>query len=409
MPSACYTGYSTKIEPITRYRGPVDTRTASTSAREQTRAALLRLIREGRASTRAELVARTGYSRSTVGHAVTQLLAAGLVEEAEQTAKGPGSGRGRPGYVLRPVGTDAYVGAIDIGHQHIAVAVGDSLGRSLGEARADAPADAEGKLDAAAAALASLCDSLSISRLDFVCAGIPKPVNLLTGTIDAPRVGDGWAGLNPAHEIGRRLQVPAHAVNDTTLGARGERVAGAARGIDDFLFITASHGIGASLYLNGRPYDGVNGLVGNIAHCRIDGRVELCRCGRRGCLEAVASLPAVRLQISETRPGSDPDTVMADDDDTAHRILAEAGRALGGVVADFCNLLTPARVVIGGALGAGFPAYLSGVAWAVDEYGSSAVASTTTVVASTLGERSELVGGLDLAAELAAAPVAASR
>lgn len=378
----------------------MSTASPAASPRDQTPAKVLDLVRRGQAVTRADLVAATGYSRSTIGHAVGRLLETGLLEETDAVEKGPGSGRGRPGVMLRPVPPAGYVGAIDIGHAHVTAAIADSLGRPIAQERIAVGLAAEEKLDRAAAVMQELRRSHGIGHLALVVAGIPKPVNRLTGLVQAPRVGDGWSGLSPSDELSRRLGTPVHAENDALLGAIGEHQGGAARGHQDFLYVKASHGIGASIFMNDAPYRGGDGIVGSIGHSRLDSHTELCRCGRRGCLEAVCSVGSVRTQLAAIDPSTDSGDALASLNETTERVVNGAGRALGRVLADFCNLLGPSRIVLGGILGVRHPAFVEGVRWAVQEYATPARAEATEVVAAALGEESEIHGALALAAEL---------
>lgn len=370
--------------------------------RDQTRVALLGLIRQARSMTRSELMTATGFSRSTVGHAVNQLIESGLVEEGEFAGKGPGSGRGRPGTTLRPVAAGGHVAAIDFGHRHVTVAVADGAGSEVARRRLDVGIDAIEKLDAATSALETLRIANHIARIHQVVAGIPKPLNHQTGLVQAPKVSDGWSGLSPAAELTHRTGIPTHAENDALLGAIGEHSRGAAREFGDFLYVKVAHGVGSSVFLNGNAYRGVTGIVGNIGHCRLDGHTELCRCGNRGCLEAVCSIGPVWNQLASTHPGADPSAVLAEMDDTAARVLNGAGRALGRVLADFCNLLTPSAVILGGSMGSQYEPFREGVEWAVREFAGPAIATTTEVLQASLGSSAELLGGLTLAAELLA-------
>ncbi len=353
--------------------------------------------------TRAQLIESTGFSRSTVGHAVGQLIDAGLLEESDPVDKGPGSGRGRPGLTLRPVASTSHVAAIDFGHQHVTVAIADGQGAEVARTGFAADLDATTLFDRAASSLQELREAHGITRVDGVVAGIPRPLDRTTRQVLTTRSGKGWDGLFPAAEIADRIGVETHVENDAVLGAIGERSSGAARGLSDFLYIKVAHGVGAALFLNGVPYYGARGIVGDIGHCRIPGRSELCRCGHRGCVEAVASIDAVRSQIAITHPGVEPQSVLDAGDETVERILNDAGRALGRFVAHFCNLLNPAGVVIGGSLGSSHPPFIEGVSWAVDEFARPMIATGTVVTAAELGASAEIVGGMVLAAELATA------
>ena len=108
-----------------------------------------------------------------------------------------------------------------------------------------------------------------------------------TGTVRSPTILSSWVGLAPAQELEERVGVPVHVENDAVLGAYGERQLGAGRDHSDFLYVKASGGIGASMVLDGAVYAGAYGLAGEIGHTQLPGHTELCRCGNRGCLEAV--------------------------------------------------------------------------------------------------------------------------
>jgi len=92
--------------------------------------------------------------------------------------------------------------------------------------------------------------------------------------------------------------------NDAEMGAHGERRFGAARGCRDFIYVKASHGIGAALVLNGEVYRGATGAAGEIGHVQLAGARGLCRCGNLGCLETVVSITEVHREFDELRlPG----------------------------------------------------------------------------------------------------------
>ncbi len=374
------------------------------SPRDRTREEVFGLIRSSAGLTRPALVELTGLSSSTVGHAVNRLLAEGKVREAATTEKGPGSGSGRPANLLTAVPTQALVGAVDFGHQHFRVGLGDDLGNVVTEKTIlidvdRSPTDA---LDAATALLAQLVTAHASGALSAVGLGVPGPIERATGIVRSTTTLSNWDGLNPAAEVTARLGVPAIADNDASLGAFGELRRGAGRGLADFLYIKASHGVGAGFVIGGEPYRGASGFAGEIAHTVIPGRPEPCRCGNHGCLEAVVSVPSVQRQIVFTHPDLDPDEI---DLSTMHdliseRILNEVGRTLGRVLADICNLLNPAALIIGGGLGNSGKALIDGVRSSVGRFAQPGAASVVQVMPAALGDRAEIIGALLLAGNL---------
>jgi predicted NBD/HSP70 family sugar kinase len=374
--------------------------------RDRTRDEVLALIRSSGELTRGELVELTGLARSTVNHAVGRLLTDGTVVESEIEAKGPGSGSGRPGTKLRPAPAGTYVAGVDFGHCHVHCAIADGGGPVVAESRAEFPVDldAVGALDAASEMLTNLQKDNGIARLDAVAVGVPGPLNVRTGLVSSPTILSGWVGLAPVEELNRRLGVPVRAENDAFVGAFGELRFGVGRGIDDFLYVKVSHGIGACPVIAGQPYHGATGVAGEIGHTQLSGHNELCRCGQRGCLEAVVSIDTVRQQIAHSHPALDMETVTLSslDDLVTRRILEEAGRTLGRVLAELCTLLNPAAVILGGELGTAGPAFVEGVKSSIHRFVPPAVAAAVEVVPASLGVRAELTGTLALAASVAA-------
>ncbi|SEN94544.1 ROK family transcriptional regulator [Actinacidiphila rubida] len=383
----------------------MDVASDRSSPRNRTREEVFGVIEHHGSVTRARLIEVMGLSRSTVNHAVAQLIAAGRVAEEDAGAKGPGSGSGRPAGTLRIIPHGAPAGALDFGHAHIKAAVIDAEGRILSRRRTalDVDLQAEQALDLGTRMLDELRREAGLGDLGAVVAGIPGPLDAATGLVRSPTILSSWVGLDPRAELGRRLGTTVHVENDAVLGALGELRDGAGRGFRDFLYVRASHGIGAGLVLGGEPYRGSLGFAGEIGHTPLPGHTELCRCGNRGCLEAVVSVASIRVQFDHTHPHDRGATLRYDrgGDPITQRILDDAGRLLGGVLAVLCNLLNPAALIIGGELGASDGPLLDGVADTVQRYAQPAIAGSLTVLPAGLGVDAELVGAATMAASLA--------
>lgn len=371
--------------------------------RRGTREELFALIREHGQVTRPTLAALTGIPRSTINQSLEQLFREGRIVEVDAEARQPGSGRGRPATVVRAVSPGAHVAAVDFGHRHVNVAIGDALGDVVGVEGIELDVDlhADEALDVATDLLGRLRSEHGVDEIAAVVAGIPGPLDLQTGRVCSPTILSGWVGLAPAGELETRIGTPVHVENDALLGAYGELLRGTGRGYGDFLYVKASHGIGAGIVIAGQPYRGGTGLAGEIGHTLLAGRSELCRCGNRGCLEAVVSVPSVRAQIAHTRPGSDPeslDLATLDGDPIATRVLNAAGRTLGHALADLANLLNPTAIIVGGELGSTDGPFVDGVRDSIRLHAQPATAEAVDVLPAALGNRAELTGALQLAA-----------
>ncbi len=378
--------------------------TGQSSPRDRTRDDVFALIRGSRGLSRSELARATGLSSSTVGHAVGRLLAEGRIIESSLSAMGRGTGSGRRAAILTAAPTGVHVAAIDFGHQHFRVAIGDESGNVIAELDDTMPVDdspTDG-LDAACARIKDLCHRHGIGSLAGVAVGVPGPVERHSGFVRTTIILSNWSGMNPAHEVENRLGVPAIADNDANLGALGERVHGEGAGHDDFLYVKVSHGIGAAMVLSGSPFRGGTGLAGEIGHAKVTGRQELCRCGSRGCLQAVVSVVSVVERICHAHPELDETRIdlATLTDSLSLRVLNEAGRVLGEAVADLLNLINPTALIIGGELGSSGSAFMSGVRSSVSRFAQMPIAESCVVVPAALGTRAEIIGGLVLAGTL---------
>jgi predicted NBD/HSP70 family sugar kinase len=282
-------------------------------------------------------------------------------------------------------------------------AVADTRGRILAEygQGADVDQQATNALDAAADLLRRcLTDAgLAASDLAGVAAGIPCPLDATTGVVRSPTILAAWVDLDPARELATRIGRPVYVDNDANMGARGEQRFGAARGCRDFIYVKASHGIGAGLVLAGETYRGTLGIAGEIGHTQLPDATSLCRCGNCGCLETVVSITEVRRQLAHIRPEpdihpSDPSLAAVAGDPVAARVITAAGRTLGRVLADMCNALNPDALIVGGELSTAGAPLVAGIRESIDRYAQPASAHAVRIRVAELGLRAELVGAI---------------
>ncbi|NPV66006.1 MAG: ROK family protein [Anaerolineae bacterium] len=168
-------------------------------------------------------------------------------------------------------------------------------------------------------------------------------------------LGDAWAG-------------PISVAKDTNAAALGELLYGAGRGAQTILYVTVGTGIGGGLVLEGKLYHGVSGGAADLGHLIVETDGPLCGCGKRGCVEALASGPAIarqaREQLAAGRPSiladRPPETLTAVDvveaaqrgDALAREIITLAGQRLGMVLAWCVDVVNPERIIIGGGVAA---------------------------------------------------------
>jgi len=359
------------------------------------------LRREGSAS-RADLMRITGLSRTTITSLLATLLERGMVIESE--VKAQRQGRGRPPALLRLAPKAGAVLGVDFGHRHLRVAVADLSSTVLAERRADVDVDtaAELALDLATRMVTEVLEEagLTIDRVVAAGMGLPGPIDRRTGRVRSSVILPAWSGLDAAEQLARRLGVPVDVDNDANLGALAEFTFGAARGLDDVIYVKVSSGIGAGIILGGRLHRGVTGNAGEIGHVEVRADGVVCRCGNRGCLETVASgsalLGVLRPVHGDALTLAGMLELAAAGDPGTLRVINDAGRAIGHALGDLCNSLNPGAIVVGGDLSAAGAPLLDGIREAVDRHAQPGAAEAVTVMRSVLGERAEVLGALTL-------------
>ncbi|MDQ6722097.1 MAG: ROK family transcriptional regulator [Candidatus Dormibacteraeota bacterium] len=374
--------------------------------RERNRARVIGVLRMAGRTSQAEVARATGLSRTTVSSLVAELKESGFVFEVDMVeGRAPDQRGGRPGVLLVLQDSSKAVVGIDFGHSHVQVAVADLAHKVLAERieKLDVDHEAAGALDAAARMVEEVLAEANLRRAAVVCAGIgiPGPVDRARGTVGSATILPGWLGLRIAGEMESRLGLPVEIENDANCGALAELTWGAGRDCSNFAYIKAATGIGAGLIVDGRLLRGASGTAGEIGHTTLDESGALCYCGNRGCLETVASGPAILELVGQGHPGAlTLDQVIelaAQGDVRCHRAISDAGREIGVAVAGLCNLINPERVIVGGLLSRAGEILLQPLRDSIRRHAVKAAAEKVDVVPAVFVERAELLGALALA------------
>ena len=361
---------------------------------------IFQLLRDGRARTRAELAGITGLARSTVATRIDALISSGLVGPAgEATSSG---GRPPSRFAFNPAAR--VVLAVDVGATHVALAVTDLGGSVLAERRvdqqvADGPEKVLGLVVREAAKLLASA-SRGLADLAGVGIGLPGPVEHDTGRPVKPPIMPGWDGFDVVRFVQRSLPVPVLVDNDVNIMALGERTAHWPDH-DNFIFVKVATGIGAGIISSGELQRGANGTAGDLGHVRVPrGDDVLCRCGNHGCLEALASGPAIAAALRgeglEAAKGADVVRLVAHGNQQAIQAVRQAGRDVGDVLATVVNLLNPSVIVIGGSIGESGEHLVAGVREVVYRRSLPLATSQLRVGLSHAGDKAAILGASQL-------------
>ena len=374
---------------------------------------LLRLIRNGEAVTRADLVRRTGLARSTVAQRLDALLAHQLVYEAGGSA----STGGRPPTVLAFNQGAGVVLVGDLGATHSRLVVSDLAGAPLAETTFDLDI-AEGPeivLEQVNEAFGGLLTEINRSAADVrgIGVGVPGPVAFTRGEPVAPPIMPGWDGFSVPGWFAGHYDAPVLVDNDVNIMALGEHWTHW-REIEHLLYVKIGTGIGCGIVAGRRIHRGAQGAAGDIGHVRLAGHDDIiCRCGNIGCLEAVAggralaaNLTAVGLTAESSR---DVVTLVRAGEPQAIQAVRDAGRYLGEVLAGCVNFFNPGAIVIGGDISEAHQQLLAGVREVIFQRSLPLATGDLRIVPSRLGDRAGAIGAAIMVIEHVLAPEAVDR
>jgi predicted NBD/HSP70 family sugar kinase len=366
--------------------------------------AVLGLIRSGRAQTRADIATLTGLARSTVVQRVDALLTAGFIHEA---GEGPSTG-GRPPILLEFNARAGIVLAADLGAIHCRLAVVDLAGDVLEERPEDLKIEdgPEHVLAWVQDRFAKLLAATGHTPRDVrgIGIGVPGPVEFATGRPVAPPIMPGWDGVAIPRYFTDRWSVPVLVDNDVNIMAVGEHRSRVWPDCDHMLYVKVATGIGCGIMAGGEIYRGAQGCAGDIGHIRLDRRDDaICRCGNTGCLEALASGPAVARQLTargyETHNARDVVARVRSGNRDAIELVRTAGRLIGDVLAGAVNLLNPQRILIGGDLAAADKPLLAGIRESVYRQSPPLATRDLEISRSRLDDRAGIVGAAHMVIE----------
>jgi glucokinase len=233
--------------------------------------------------------------------------------------------------------------AVDVGGTKMAAGLVTAEGDLVTSATSPTPGDADA--ESLFSVLLALVDAVGGDGEVAVCGvGCGGPMTR-GGEQVSPLNIPGWRRFPLRARLASATGLPTFVDNDAKALALGEGWRGAAAGVDNFIAMVVSTGIGGGIVLDGRLLDGESGNAGHIGHVIVEPEGRACACGGRGCLEAEASGLAIAAVTGRPAAEADAPTV------------ARAGTLVGRAVASVANLLDLRLAVVGGsvALGLGDP------------------------------------------------------
>ena len=203
-----------------------------------------------------------------------------------------------------------------------------------------------------------------ISKIGIIFAG---PVDSENGKIISSPNIIGLKNYNITEELKNHFRVPVYLQNDAIASTIAEKLYGSGRNFTNFIYMTLSTGIGGGIFINNRLYKGSHGMAGEFGHMVILPNGPVCGCGRRGCLEALASGRGITRRVVENISAIKNSTIFSDmnpadidakeifaakasGDMFAQLIVEETIYYLAVGLVNIINALDPDAIIIGGGI-----------------------------------------------------------
>ena len=264
----------------------------------------------------------------------------------------------------------AYAIGVDLGGTNLRIAAIDENGTLLHKVTLGTEV-AKGRdfvVGEMTAAIRQMLDTLKVpGELKGIGIGVPGIIDKATGFMyESPNLPD-WANYPVHSDIERRLGTPVVLENDANSAALGEKWLGAGRDVETMVMLTLGTGVGGGIVMDGKIWQGMNGMAGELGHITVDPVGQLCGCGNKGCLEQYASATAITRMANEAIQAGGADSLKnlrdahpedfnskiiyqaaVQGDRAAQEVFNKVGRALGTAIADMVNAFNPHMFVIGG-------------------------------------------------------------
>lgn len=373
------------------------------SARFINRALVLKGLKSSESHSRAALARQLGLSKITVSQIVADLISEGLIEERGEG--NPRSTGGRKPILLSLSSSRRFVIGLDVGVTNTVVALAGLNGERLVQLRV--PTNLRHDIQSILAQVDDLVGMAlakqNVSRERIVGVGIS-----IGGLIDSQdgfitfSPDFGWQDVPFRSLVEKRLNLPVTIDNCTRVMAFGEKWQDTSHDPENIFYINLGYGIGSAIVMQGRIYNNNS----EFGHIRITNKDVLCDCGKKGCLEAVASGHAIEriadAVIPKTSPGThhtakDVAELALSGNALAAQIFRDASRYLGRAISIAATLFNPDRVVIAGGVASARALIEEPL---MDEYNATTmdvIKKSTPVTFSSFGIDAGIIGALSLA------------
>lgn len=325
------------------------------------RFSILHAIRDAEMISRVDIARVTGISQATVTSITADLIREGMLLECESEISV--GGRRPVPLALNPKG--AYTIGVHLSVDEISVVLMDLQAAIIHSHTV--PLDVSDlRLEPVTERLIQAVQTclweadFSKNQVSGMGVAIPGLIDSRTGFVRyIPNYG--WRDISLAEQLQKRIGISTYVENSANTLVIYEQWFGVGRGADNFILITTEHGIGMGMLVNGQLFRGFRGEAGEFGHTIVEGNGPLCRCGSKGCLEAICGNNAIiRDATDAARKGEwlpkQLDSISIEEIlDAAHggnttlvEIYQKVGRTLGTGISNLHKLVDPELIIISG-------------------------------------------------------------
>lgn len=257
-------------------------------------------------------------------------------------------------------------------------------------------------------------EEMGLTKSDIIGIGMGVPGSCLSdGTVNKC-INLGWGVFNAEKALAELTGVPVKIGNDANMAALGEYWIGSGKDFNSMVMVTIGTGVGGGIIIDGKPLVGCNGAAAEIGHIPIvEGETEYCNCGKKGCLEQVASATGIVRVANRMLNDTDTSSALRNVPYVSAKVIfdeAKAGDTLANQVVDYVckylgkglacasGMVDPEAFVIGGGVSAAGSFLIDGIA----KYYREAVfhpGKDTKIVTATLGNDAGMYGAVKLILE----------
>lgn len=295
---------------------------------------------------RSEIARKLDLSAGSLTRLSTPLIESGLLVEVGERV---GEGAGRPSRLLDIIPESRHFIGLKV--------TGDEILGVATDLRASVLATASLPLEsrepaAVVDSIAQLVAELSGTVPSVTALGVGIGGLVAAGGIVKSAPFLGWSGVELGALLEERTGLPTVIENDLTAFTEYEHWFGAGRGADRFAVLTLGAGVGYGLVVAGDVVVNEDSGIGLVGHWPLDPFGPVCASGHRGCAQSVLTQSAIVQGVSTAldRPVTYEEALQlaADGEPAARRVVDDAGRGLGRLIAAIANLAMPQLVVLGG-------------------------------------------------------------